>query len=237
MMSRSYQNSLLRAFSPETIRRLQLHPVNFELNHKIEYPGQSIDHIFFVETGMASQTVTFEDGAQVEVGMFGFESVIGISALMGTRRSLNRVYTQIAGTGYLSPIAAARREFGLNGEFHHLCLRYVQAQLLQALQSAGCNAKHDVDPRLCRWLLLCADRVHNTTFRMPQEFLAEMLGSTRPTVTHAAITLKNLGLIKYSRGVIQLLNVPGLKARSCECYKVIKTHLEDFTEFDSGKVA
>ena len=228
------QQYLLRAFSPETIARLHLQPVSFELNHEIEFPGRPIEHLFFVESGMASQTITFLDGDQVEVGMFGYESIIGVSALMGTRRSLNRVYTQVEGTGYSTTLASARREFDLCGEFHHLCLRYVQTQLVQAMQSAGCNAKHEIDQRLCRWLLLCADRVHAHTFRMPHEFLADMLGSTRPTVTNAAITLKDLGLIRYSRGVIHLLDIPGLEARSCECYQVIKSHLDNYEEFEAS---
>ena len=237
MTSRIYRNTLLKAFSREIQDRLHLQPVEFELNHEIEFPGRSIDHLYFVEDGMASQTTTFQDGSQVEVGMFGFESVIGVSALMGTRRSLNRVYTQIAGCGYSTTVAAARREFALGAHFQRLCLSYVQAQLVQTMQSAGCNAKHEIDQRLCRWLLLCADRAHATTFRMPHEFLADMLGSTRPTVTHAAITLKDLGLIRYSRGVIHLLDVPGLEARSCECYQVIKDHLDNYAEFDSNAIA
>ena len=95
-------------------------------------------------------TNTFRDGSQVEVGMFGYESVIGVSALMGARRSLNRVYTQIAGHGYCCTVEAARREFRLGGDFQRLALGYVQAQLLQAMQSAGCNAKHTAEQRLAR---------------------------------------------------------------------------------------
>ena len=237
MTSRIYRNTLLRAFSPEIISRLQLHPVTFELDHEIEFPGKTIDRVYFVEAGMASQTTTFQDGSQVEVGMFGYESIIGVSALMGTRRSLNRVYTQIAGSGYFATLAAARLEFNLHGEFHQLCLSYVQTQLLLAMQSAGCNAKHEIDQRLCRWLLLCADRAHSNTFFMPHEYLADMLGSTRPTVTHAAIILKNLGLIQYRRGAMELLDIPGLEARACECYQVIKSHLDNYAEFDSSTAA
>src|SRR6195952_3592995 len=160
--NRRFSNSLLNALDADAVKRLHLVPVSFELMHEIEFPGCSIEHLFCVQEGMSSMTTTFEDGSQVEVGMFGYESVIGVSALMGTRRSLNRIYTQIAGCGFVTTIEHARREFALNGEFHHLCLRYVQAQLLQAMQSAGCNARHDVDQRLCRWLLLCADRAHAT---------------------------------------------------------------------------
>lgn len=234
MLTATYNNSILSTLSAESVARLSLHPVKFEMRHEIEFPGNPIEHLFFVEEGMASMTATFQDGDQVEVGMFGYEGVIGVSALMGTKRSLNRVYTQIAGHGYSSPVEVARKEFDLGGEFHSLALRYVQTQLVQAGQSAGCNAKHDVDQRLARWLLLCADRVHKNVFPLSQEFIADMLGTTRPTVSTAAALLKEAGLIQYSRGLIRILDVARLEERACECYRVIKNHLDNFTEFDSG---
>jgi CRP-like cAMP-binding protein len=233
----TYRNSLLKALGPEIIERLCLRPVTFETRHELEYPGNPIDNLFFLEEGMASMTATFKDGSQVEIGMFGFGSVIGVSALMGTKRSLNRVYTQIPGHGFSSPVESARKEFALGGVFQKLALRYVQAQLVQALQSVGCNAKHNVDERLARWLLLCADRARSNTFEMSHEFLADMLGSCRPTVSIAAGALKDAGLIEYSRGVISILDVTGLEKRACECYHVIKEHLDNYAEFDSGIVA
>ena len=231
-----FTNTLLKSLAPEIIMRLQLRPVVFELEHEIEAPGTPIKNLFFVEEGMASLTTTFRDGAQVEVGMFGYESVIGVSALMGTKRSLNRVYTQIAGSGYASPVEAARTEFLRCGAFQQIALRYVQAQLVQAMQSAGCNAKHDLEQRLARWLLICADRAHKNTFQMSQEFLADMLGVTRPTVSMTAANLKNRKLIEYTRGVIHIVDIAGLERQSCECYQVIKDHLDNYLEFDSAIV-
>ncbi len=232
-----YKNTVLRALSPESKQRLHLHPVAFELEHEIEYPGRPIDHLYFVEEGMASMTTTFKDGSQVEVGMFGYESVIGVSALMGTKRSLNRVYTQIAGSGYSSPVELARKEFQLGGQFQLLTLRYVQAQLVQAMQSAGCNAKHSAEQRLARWLLICADRAHSNAFRMSHEFLADMLGSSRSTVSVGAARFKQRKLISYTRGDIHILNPRGLEQIACECYCVIKEHLDNYAEFDTGRVA
>jgi CRP-like cAMP-binding protein len=229
----TYENSLLRAMGPAIISRLHLKPVTFELEHEIEFPGKTITHMYFVEEGMASMTVTHKDGAQVEVGMFGFESMIGVSALMGTKRSLNRVYTQIAGSGYRCKIEDAVQEFQLGGLFQNLALRYVQAQLVQAMQSASCNAKHQVTQRLSRWLLICADRAHSSKFKMSQAFLAQMLGNRRPFVTEAAGHLRDLGLIEYKRGEIQILDLVGLEKESCECYNVIKNHLDNFLEFDT----
>jgi CRP-like cAMP-binding protein len=236
-VTHTFKNSLLRNLGVEDIQRLCLRPVTFELLHEIEFPGNPIDHLFFVEEGMASMTTTFGDGSQVEVGMFGYESVIGVSALMGTKRSLNRVYTQIPGFGYSSPVKVAREEFRRGGAFQNLALRYVQAQLLQATQSAGCNAKHNVEQRLARWLLLCADRAHSETYHMSQDFLADMLGSTRPTLSLVAGILKDERLIDYSRGVIRIVDAAGLEKKACECYHIIKDHLDNYAEFDSGITA
>ena len=133
MENGAFKNTLLKSLAPDIIERLDLHPVVLELGHEIEYPGSPINNLFFVEEGMASMTTTFRDGAQVEVGMFGYESVVGVSALMGTKKSLNRVYTQIVGRGYSSPVEAARTKFLRCEAFHHIALRYVQAQLVQAM--------------------------------------------------------------------------------------------------------
>lgn len=234
MFARSFKNSILRALDPAAIERLRLHPVKFELLHELEFPGQPIEKLFFVEEGMASITNTFQDGSQVEVGMFGYESVIGVSALMGTRQSLNRVYTQIPGHGFSCTLEDGAKEFWRGEQFQRLALRYVQTQLLQAMQSAGCNAKHQVDARLARWLLLCADRVHRNDFHMSHEFLSEMLGVTRSSVSRTCHQLKSDGLINYTRGIMHLVNVPSLEKRACECYPAIKNHLDNSTEFDTG---
>jgi len=233
----NYKNTLLKALDREVIERLRLQPVKFALKHEIENPGDPIDHLYFLEEGMASMTTTFKDGSQVEVGMFGYESVIGVSALMGTKESLNRIYTQIAGHGYSCHVEDAKREFRLGGAFQFLALRYVQAQLVQAMQSAGCNAKHNFEQRLARWLLLCADRAHTGTFKISHEFLADMLGGRRPTVSTTAATFKRKGLIDYTRGEIRILDVPGLTKTSCECYLIIKDYLDNYTEFDTAITA
>ena len=237
MSTNGFKNTLLKALDADIIARLGLKPVKFELEHEIESPGDPIDHLYFLEEGMASMTTTFKDESQVEVGMFGYESVIGVSALMGTKKSLNRVYTQIAGHGYRCHVEDARREFRLGGYFQSLVLRYVQAQLVQAMQSAGCNAKHNIEQRLARWLLLCADRAHIDTFKISHEFLADMLGVRRPTVSTTAGILKRKGLIDYTRGEIRILDVPGLTKASCECYLTIKDYLDNYARFDTANTA
>jgi CRP-like cAMP-binding protein len=228
-----FKNTLLKHLDKDVIERLALKPVTFEVMHEIEFPGCPIEHLFFVEEGMASMTATFNDGSQVEVGMFGYASVIGVPALMGTRLSLNRIYTQIEGRGFSCRIEAARTEFQRGEAFQALMLRYVQAQLVQAAQSAACNAKHNMEQRLARWLLLCSDRAHTETLKLSQEFLADMLGSTRPTVSIAAGTLKEEGLIDYNRGVIRILDAKSLEERACECYQTTKNYLDNYADFDT----
>jgi CRP-like cAMP-binding protein len=232
-----FKNTLLKNLDSGTIERLSLRPITFELLHEIEFPGKPITHLHFVEEGMASMTATFEDGSQVEVGMFGYESVIGTSALMGTKESLNRIYTQIEGRGFTAPVEAARKEFLNGGSFQTMSLRYVQAQLMQAAQSVGCNAKHNMEQRLSRWLLLCADRAQSSMFKLSQEFLADMLGSTRPTISLAAGILKEHRLIDYARGVIRILDAKRLEQTSCECYRIIKNHFDNYAAFDTDYTA
>jgi len=157
-----------------------------------------------------------------------------VSALMGTKCSLNRVYTQIAGRGCASPVEAARREFALGGSFQQLALGYVQAQLVQVIQLAGCNATHNFEQRLARWLLVCADRAQCNTFHMSHEFLSDMLGSTRSTMSIAAAQLKQEHLIEYTRGVIHILDVKGLEKKACECYAAVEDYLDNYLQYDSG---
>ena len=226
----TYRNTILNALPTDAIQRLQLRAVSFGMEHRIEFPGDPINKLYFIEEGMASMTTTFLDGWQVEVGMFGYEGVIGVSALIGARLSLNRVYTQIDGRGYCSPIEAARQEFQRGGMFQMLALRYVQTQLMQAVQSAACNARHNFEQRLARWLLLCADRANSNCFRITHECLGHMLGATRSTVSIAAAHMQDDGLIEYTRGFMRILDVKGLEVLCCECYRVIKNHLDSYAE-------
>lgn len=234
MPSGPFKNTLLQHLDPATITRLHLRPVQLNLRQDLETPGQPVSHIYFLEEGIASMTTTFEDGKQVEVGMFGYEAAIGISTLMGTRHSLNRIFMQLPGFGYASPAAAAQEEFNRHERFMLLSLRYVQAQLTRSAQNAACNAIHTVDQRLARWLLICCDRAGLEKLEMSQEFVSEMLGATRSTVSIAAAHLKEKGLIDYRRGTLSVLDVQSLETEACECYRVVRNHLENYAEFDTG---
>jgi len=229
-----FKNTLLKSLSPEVIERLSLRPVTFPREHEIEFPGTSIQALSFIEEGLASMSVGFSDGSEVEVGMFGYESVIGASALMGVKRSPNRVSIKIAGYGYSCPIEVARVEFELCGELQQMILRHLQAQLTLTAQTAACNAKHNIEQRLARWLLLCCDRTLRESYNLSQDALADMLGVTRPTISLAAGILKDEGLIDYSRGIIRIIDGSGLEKKACECYRTIKNHLDNYIEFDGG---
>jgi CRP-like cAMP-binding protein len=224
----NFNNTILAHLDARTIERLQLRPVKLERKHTIEEPGDEIKNLYFIEEGIGSMTNTFKDGAQVEVGMFGKESVMGASYLMGTRKSLNKIYMQLAGHGFKCSSDVALREFQRGEVFHDLALRYVQAQLMQTAQSAGCNARHDLEQRLSRWLLLCHDRANSDLMPITQEFLADMLGSGRPTVTVTANKLQKQGMIEYRRGNVRIIDRKRLEHTACECYRIVRNHLDSY---------
>lgn len=234
MSSHGFHNVLLRNLPPDVVDRLELTKVKLPTLKEIEFPGNEIKHLVFVEDGMASMTTTFLDGSQVEIGVAGYESVLGASALMGTHRSLNRVYMQISGWGYQSKMAMGLQEFARFADFHRLVLRYAQAQFIQSSQTAGCNARHDIQQRLSRWLLLCDDRMMGKPLLLSQEFIAEMLGNRRTSVSVEAGKLQKLGLIHYTRGKVDITDRDGLQRKACECYRVVREHLANYADSENG---
>lgn len=233
-MTTTYKNTVLRLLDKESIQRLDLNPVDLPSEFKLEAPGKVIKYIYFIESGVGSMTTLFTDGHRVEVGLFGYESAIGVSAFMGTKRPLNDIFMQIPGHGYRSPLKAADKEYRLYGKFHELCLRYVQAQLMQATQTGACNATHAIEQRMARWLLLCRERTASDTIHLTHEFLALMLGSQRSSVTITAGSLQALGLIEYTRGKIKILDRAGLEEIACECFAVVRDHLNNYHEVETG---
>jgi CRP-like cAMP-binding protein len=225
-----FHNVLLRNLPPNVIDRLELVKVKLPTEKEIEYPGNEIRHLFFIEDGMASMTTTFLDGSQVEIGVAGYESVLGASSMLGTHRSLNRVYMQIEGWGYQSKMALGVEEFARHGDFHDLVLRYTQALFIQSSQTAGCNARHSIQQRLARWLLLCDERIGGKPLLLSQEFIAQMLGNRRTSVSVEAGKLQKLGLIRYKRGKVEILDREGLQRKSCECYRVVRDYLVSYAE-------
>lgn len=228
MQRSTFTNTLLRHLPFDAIARLKLRRIDLPRGSDLAIIGEQIENLYFLESGIGSMTTCFENGAQVEVSMFGYESVVGVSALMGARHSLNRVFMQLSGVGYACSVASASAEFDTNPHFRRLMLLFVQAQLTLSMQNAACNSTHTYEQRLARWLLICSDRAHLNAFELPQEFVAEMLGSTRSTVSIAAAHLKKKGLIDYSRGALKITDKAGLEKESCECYRVVKDHLRSF---------
>jgi CRP-like cAMP-binding protein len=152
----------------------------------------------------------------------GSEGVVGISLFMGGESTPSRAVVQSAGKGFKLTARAIKEEFNRIGPVMHLLLRYTQALITQMAQTAVCNRHHSLDQQLCRWLLLSLDRLDGNELVMTQELIANMLGVRREGVTEAAIKLQAAGLITYARGHIKVVNRPGLEARTCECYAVVK---------------
>jgi CRP-like cAMP-binding protein len=234
MIRSPYRNTILQQLDEPTLQRLHLQPVQLPLRHPLEAPGRVVRNIYFLEAGVASVTTCFSDGYEVEAGMYGCESLSGLSAFMGMRQSLNASYMQIAGHGCSCQVDNALSEFQRAGHFNALTLRAVQDQFSQSMQSIGCNAHHEIGPRLARWLLLCADKTNCEAFALSHEFLSCMLGSQRATVTVAAGLLKKASLIRYTRGTIYIVDRQGLEAHACDCYKVLQNYLFKNREYDAG---
>jgi len=152
---------------------------------------------------------------------------------MGGETTPSRAVVQSAGQSYRLKAQVLKKEFGRSGPLLHLLLRYTQALITQMAQTAVCNRHHSVDQQLCRWLLLSLDRLSSNELSMTQELIANMLGVRREGVTEAAGKLQDAKLIQYRRGRITVLDRPGLEARSCECYRVVKTEFDRLLPYDA----
>lgn len=216
------------------VERLELRHSALEQGQPLQLPGVKVDQMVFIEEGIGSMTTCFEDGSQVESGVFGFDSAIGAAALMGVRDSTTSIAVQVPGHAWFAPLPTVAQEFRRRDRFHDLVLRYAQSQLLQASQAAACNARHNVQQRLSRWLLACRDRVSYEVLPLTQEFLAIMLGVERPAVSVVAGKLQDQGLIEYSRGRVRIVDRPGLEALSCECYQILRREKDNFVQFAEG---
>jgi CRP-like cAMP-binding protein len=224
------ENCILRRLDGRAMARLDLKPVELERGRHLELAGQEIRQLVFLGTGLGLMTASFPDGSQVEVGLFGWEAVIGAPALMGTRRSLNNISMQIPGQGYVCGVEAAELEFRRGERFHDLVLRYMQAQLVQTAQAAACNARHTLQQRLSRWLLLCRDRIESDELELTQDCVATMLGVERPAVSIAESRLQELGVLQSRRGRVRILDRAGLEATACECYRIVRDSLDSYME-------
>jgi CRP-like cAMP-binding protein len=218
------QNQLLAALPKVELQRWlpQLESVELPLGQVLYESGAAMPFVYFPTNAIVSLLYVLEDGASAEIAVVGFEGLVGISIFMGGGSTPSRAVVQSAGSGYRMRADAMKLEFSRSGSVMHLLLRYTQALITQMAQTAVCNRHHSLDQQLCRWLLLSLDRLQSNQLVMTQELIANMLGVRREGVTEVALKLQRAGLISYTRGHINVLDRPGLEARTCECYEVVK---------------
>lgn len=185
-------------------------------------PGGKLRHIYFPTNCIISLLYVLNDGASAEIAVVGREGAVGVSLFMGGETTPSRAVVQSAGHAYRLTGARLKQEFERHGELLHLLLLYTQSLITQMAQTAVCNRHHALDQQLCRWLLLSLDRLDSNELKMTQELIANMLGVRREGVTESARRLQKLGVIRYSRGKITVLDHPRLESLSCECYAVVK---------------
>src|SRR6195256_1073982 len=219
-----HQNHLLDALPRGDYERIASHLelIPMKLGDVLYEPGDRLRHVYFPTTSILSLLYVMEDGASAEIAIVGNEGILGISLFMGGETTPSRAVVQSAGHAFRLKADLLKTEFGRFGPTMHLLLRYTQALITQMAQTAVCNRHHSVDQQLCRWLLLSLDRLPSNQLTMTQELISNMLGVRREGVTEAAGKLEKLGVIRYVRGQITVLDRPRLEQLCCECYAVVK---------------
>jgi CRP-like cAMP-binding protein len=218
-----FKNNILASLPKAELRGLEPHliPLDLPRRYMFHEAGEKVPYCYFLEEGLASIVVTLENGSTVEVGVAGREGMVGLPVLMDTEGMPNQAFMQVAGSGYRIRANVLRENFERSPTLRKMLMRYLQLHLVQASQTAACNRLHEVEERMARWLLICQDRVNSHDIHLTHEFLAQMLGSRRSSVTLAAGVLHRTGLIDYARGRVTILDHEGLKKAACECYRVI----------------
>jgi CRP-like cAMP-binding protein len=220
----------LRALSDDAFERLtpDLKTIKSSAKQVFHKHGTTVSHVYFPNGGVISSTAVLADGTMIETATIGREGMVGIEAFFGDHPvAPGQTMMQVPDTSVeMLSVAAFRRELARQGSLASLMGRYAQAAVALLMQSAACNARHQVHERCCRWLLMTHDRVGQDRFTLSQEFLAMMLGVSRQSVTMVAGTLQKAGLITYKHGQITVVDRPSLEAGSCECYDAIRRRFE-----------
>ena len=221
-------NRFLQSLSKGDFELLRPHLRDVKLVHtKVLFDqGDIIQHMYFPYSGVISFVVPLSDGLMIEAGMIGRDGVAGTPAALDGAKSLNRAIVQVPGEAFVIDLPQAKAAVTASRTLREKLYQSDQLMLVQAQQSAACNAAHDVEERLCRWILRTRDVAGSDKLELTQEFISQMLGVRRTSVTLAARHLQAIGLIKYRRGQIQVLDVEGLIEASCECYDAVKAHYE-----------
>jgi CRP-like cAMP-binding protein len=222
------QNLLLAALPPEDLGLIAPHLAQVELERgRLLYdPGDRIDTVFFPHDGVISLMTLMENGAAIESATIGREGALGLPSAVAPRASLVRAIVQTPTRAVRISAAQLHEAWEKSPRIRELVDRHGEALFGHAIQSVACNALHSVEARFCRWLLTCHDRISTNTIALTQEFLADMLGVQRTTVTAVARALQEKGAIRYRRGVVDIIDRPALEALTCECYGVIRRTYE-----------
>jgi CRP-like cAMP-binding protein len=197
--------------------------VSFSLGQTLYEADAPVTFVYFPTSCVVSCLYTTRKGATAETALVGNDGVLGVAVFLADGKSPYRAVAEIGGYALRIPANAARAAFTQGGLFQRVLLRYTDALIMQISQTAICNRLHPLEQRLCRWLLLCHDRVHGSEFLMTQESIASMLGGRRESVTVAAGHLQDLGLISYSRGRIKIVNRAEMERMVCECYETVNS--------------
>jgi CRP-like cAMP-binding protein len=222
------RNQILMALPPAERERLFPHMKHVEMpSGMVLYEsGVELRHIYFPVDSIVSLLYVLNNGASAEIAVVGNEGAVGVSLFMGGETTPSRAVVQSAGSAYRLSRARLKGEFNRHGQLLHVLLRYTQSLITQMAQTAVCNRHHALDQQLCRWLLLSLDRLDSNELRVTQELIANMIGVRREGVTEAAGRLQKLGVIRYTRGKITVLDRKRLEELSCECYAVVKAETD-----------
>ncbi|HUQ84623.1 MAG TPA: Crp/Fnr family transcriptional regulator [Gemmatimonadaceae bacterium] len=226
------RNRLLAALPEDDYASLRpaLELVGTELRDIIYDVGQPMERVFFVETGVLSIVNLMADGSAVETATVGNEGLVGLQVYLDSDRSASQAFCQVQGLSLAMRVAEFREAIGEIRALRQILNRYTQALLIQVAQSSACNRLHPVRERCARWLLQTHDRVEGDEFPMTHDFLSQMLGVRRATVTDAAGSLQKQKLIEYEYGHLRVIDRPGLERVSCECYAIVKAEFDRLLE-------
>ncbi len=223
-MTTSTSNRLLDQLPPDYLASLlpRLREISLPMATNVYATGDVPKYAHFMTSGVMSIVTFMEDGRGVEVGLIGSEGLVEACHLLGPAGTPTNGFIQIAGSALRMPFEEMRREFQTCEPLRTVIHAAIQTQNYILAQLSACNRLHEVEERLARWLLMVQDRIQSDRFYLTQEFLAEMIGARRTTVTFAASNLQSRGLIEYSRGHIHIIDQDGMKRAACECYVVVR---------------
>ena len=221
-------NRLLASLPADAFSAISPHLkiVELKFGDVLAEAGSPIRQVYFPYSGAISLVVDLDVGMMIETAMVGHDGVLNAASALDGKVSLNKGIVQVAGSAGTIEVNRLRRLANEIEPFRALLIRHEQVLFAQSQQSAACNASHSIEARMCRWLLYMRDLAGSDDLSLTQEFLAQMLGVRRPSVSLVANTLQKRGLIKYSRGRIHLLDLKGLQKGACECYGTVKAHYQ-----------